>query len=104
VASSGPPALAAKGATSTIPIVSADPVGEGLLASLAEPEGNVTGLSGLGVELNTKRLEILKDAVTKLARVGLLRLPGSRISQGLQLKELRAAALALELKFGGDRD
>ncbi|TMB72674.1 MAG: hypothetical protein E6J54_09420 [Deltaproteobacteria bacterium] len=107
VASSGPPALAAKGATSTIPIVmanSADPVGEGLLASLAQPEDNVTGLSGLGVELNTKRLEILKDAVTKLARVGLMRLPGSRISQGLQLKELRAAALALELKFGGDRD
>ena len=49
-----------------------DPVGAGLVASLARPGGNVTGLSGLGVELNTKRLEILKDAVPKLARVGLL--------------------------------
>ena len=70
------PALAAKSATTTIPIVmatSADPVGEGLVASLARPGGNVTGFSGLPTELNTKRLEILKDAVPKLARVGLLR-------------------------------
>ena len=76
----------------------ADPVGEGLVASLARPGGNVTGLSSLGTELNTKRLEILKDAVPKLARVGLLRLPGARV-QDLQLKELRAAALALKLKL-----
>src|SRR5215467_2866895 len=76
VASGGPTPLAAKKATSTIPIVmptSADPVGEGLVASLARPGGNVTGLSGLSPELNTKRLEILKDVVPKLARVGLLR-------------------------------
>ena len=68
------PALAAKRATTTIPIVmtgSADPVGAGLVASLARPGGNVTGVSGLAVELNTKRLEVLKDAVPKLARVGL---------------------------------
>jgi putative tryptophan/tyrosine transport system substrate-binding protein len=51
------------------------------------------------VELNTKRLEILKDAVPKLARVGLLRPPGNSITSGLQLKELRAAALALKLKL-----
>jgi putative ABC transport system substrate-binding protein len=102
VVTAGPPALAAKGATTTIPIVmanAADPVGEGLVTNLARPGGNVTGLSGLSVELNTKRLEILKDAVPKLARVGLLRLPGARISQDLQLKELRAAALALKLKL-----
>ena len=55
-----------------------DPVGEGLVASLARPGGNVTGLSSLATELNTKRLEILKDAVPKLVRVGLLRPPGSR--------------------------
>ena len=62
-------ALAAKKATTTIPIVmanSADPVGAGLVASLAQPGGNVTGMSGLSVELNTKRLEVLKDAVPKL--------------------------------------
>ena len=76
VVSATPPALAAKSATTTIPIVMAnagDPVGAGLVASLARPGGNVTGLSGLAPELNTKRLEILKDAVPKLARVGLLR-------------------------------
>ena len=71
-----PSALAAKSATTTIPIVmtnAGDPVGAGLVASLARPGGNVTGLSSLSTELNTKRLEILKDAVPKLARVGLLR-------------------------------
>src|SRR4030095_16984198 len=78
VVTGGPAALAAKGATSTMPIVIApagEPVGGGVVASLARPGGNVTGLSGLAVELNTKRLEILKDAVPKLARVGLLRPP-----------------------------
>jgi putative tryptophan/tyrosine transport system substrate-binding protein len=95
-------ASAAKNATTTIPIVmaaAADPVGGGLIASLARPGGNVTGLTGLGSELITKRLEILKDAVPKLVRVGLLRLPGTNIAQDLQLKELRPAALALKLKL-----
>ena len=76
-----PAALAAKSATTTIPIVMAsvgDPVGAGLVASLARPGGNVTGFSSLSSELNTKRLEILKDAVPKLVRVGLL-LTGGRI-------------------------
>jgi len=94
--------FAAKGATSTIPIVmaaSGDPVGAGLVASLARPGGNVTGFSGLAPELNTKRLEILKDAVPKLVRVGVLRPPGANIGQDLQLKELRPAALALKLKL-----
>ena len=75
VAQGTPIALAAKNATTTIPIVmgnAGDPVGAGLVASLARPGGNVTGLSSLG-ELNTKRLEILKEAVPKLVRVGLLR-------------------------------
>jgi putative tryptophan/tyrosine transport system substrate-binding protein len=65
-----PAALAAKEATTTIPIVMAsggDPVGAGLVASLAQPGGNVTGLSSLAPELNGKRLEILKDAVRRLA-------------------------------------
>ena len=94
-------AVPAKSATTTIPIVMTnpgDPVGAGLVASLARPGGNVTGFSSLSVELNTKRLEILKDAVPKLARVGLLWL-GASIGQDLQLKELRPAALALKLKL-----
>jgi ABC-type uncharacterized transport system substrate-binding protein len=97
VTSGGTAPLAAKGATTTIPIVmtnSPDPVGEGLVASLARPGGNVTGLSGLGPELNTKRLEVLKDAVPRLSRVGLLRTPTS-----VQWKEIRPAALALKIKL-----
>ena len=76
-----PPARAAKSATTTIPIVMAnagDPVGSGFVASLARPGGNVTGLSNLGPELNSKRLEVLKDAIPKLARVGFLRGAGHR--------------------------
>ena len=102
VVSGTPAALAAKKATTTIPIVmtnAGDPVGAGLVASLARPGGNVTGFSSLASELNTKRLEILKDAVPKLARVGLLRPPGGSIATDLQLKELRPAALALKLKL-----
>src|SRR5262245_36868327 len=96
-----PPALVAKTATSTIPIVmanSADPVGSGLIASLARPGGNVTGVSNLGPELNSKRLEILKDAIPKLARVGFLRSAGS-IASPTQVREIRPAALALKLKL-----
>ena len=102
VTSSTAPALAAKKATTTIPIVMAnvgDPVAAGLVASLARPGGNVTGFSSLAPELNTKRLEILKDAVPKLARVGLLRPPGASTGVDLQLKELRPAAVALKLKL-----
>jgi len=97
-----PPASAAKKATTTTPIVMTsvgDPVGAGLGASLGRPGGNVTGLSSLSTQLNTKRLEILKDAVPKFARVGVLRLPGASIGRDLQLKELRTAALALKLKL-----
>ena len=99
VASGGPAPLAAKKTTSTIPIVmtsATDPVGAGLIASLARPGGNVTGNSGLADELITKRLEILRDAVLKLARVGFLRQSGA---SDIQLKELRPAAVALKLKL-----
>jgi putative tryptophan/tyrosine transport system substrate-binding protein len=97
-----PSALAAKNVTTTIPIVMVtpgDPVGVGLVASLARPGGNVTGLSSLSFQLNTKRLEILKDAVPKLARVGLLLLAGVGLADDLQLKEVRPAAVALKLKL-----
>ena len=102
VTTTGPSALAVKSASNAIPIVmasSADPVGEGLVASLARPGGNVTGFTAQSVELNTKRLEILKDAVPKLVRVGLLLPPVRTVSVNLQVKELRRAALALKVKL-----
>jgi putative ABC transport system substrate-binding protein len=83
----------------TIPIVmtnAGDPVAVGLVTSLARPGGNVTGNAALNSELITKRLEVLKDAVLKLARVGLLVTPGA--SASLQLKEFRAAGVGLKRK------
>ena len=104
VTSGGPTPLVAKKATTTLPIVminSPDPVAVGLVASLARPGGNVTGVSGLAPELTSKRLEVLKDAIPRLSRVGLLRTPGGALGSDpeLQLKELRPAALALKIKL-----
>jgi len=102
VAVATPAALAAKQATTIIPIVivvAGDPVGAGLVASLARPGGNVTGNASLLTELNTKRMEILKDAVPKLSRVGLLQPPAGGIAGELQVKELRDAAVALKLNL-----
>src|SRR4030095_15540581 len=96
-------ALAAKKATTTIPIVmtrAGDPVALGLVANLARPGGNITGVSTLSFDLITKRLEILKDAVPKLARVGVLWQGGAVAgSDSAVLKELRPAAVALKLKL-----
>jgi putative tryptophan/tyrosine transport system substrate-binding protein len=95
-------ALVAKNATATIPIVmttAGDPVYSGLVASLARPGGNVTGLSNLATELNSKRLEVLRDAIPKLHRVGVLLGMRASVPGDLQLKELRPAALALKLKL-----
>jgi len=102
VTSGVPPALEAKKATTTIPIVITnvpDPVALGLVDSLARPGGNVTGLTTLASELNTKRLEILKDAVPKLDRVGLLHRSSGNPGEELQLEELRVAASALKVKL-----
>ena len=66
---------AAKQATKTIPIVmvaSVDPVATGIVASLARPGGNITGLTTLGRDLSGKRLELFKEAVPRLSRVGIL--------------------------------
>jgi putative ABC transport system substrate-binding protein len=92
---------AAKNATKTIPIVmtggGADPVKEGLVESLARPGGNVTGLTVLARELGGKRLELLKEAVPKLARVAVLYDPAA-LSPVHEVKEvLPAAARALGL-------
>jgi ABC-type uncharacterized transport system substrate-binding protein len=93
--------LAAKNATKTIPIVMVgqglDPVRAGLVESLARPGGNVTGITNLSRELGGKRLELLKEAVPKLARVAVLYDPANR-AQVLELKEvLPIAARALGL-------
>jgi ABC-type uncharacterized transport system substrate-binding protein len=92
---------AAKNATKTIPIVMVgaglDPVEAGLVESLARPGGNVTGITNLNPELGGKRLELLKEAVTKLARVAVLYEPASPPSV-LEVKEvLPVAARALGL-------
>jgi ABC-type uncharacterized transport system substrate-binding protein len=95
-----PPTLAAKGATATIPIVMAsspDPVAAGLVVSFARPGGNVTGQSIFAVELSAKRLEILKEAIPKLSRVGLLY---SAVNPAMlsQFKGTEAAAKVLGLQ------
>ncbi|HEX6437339.1 MAG TPA: ABC transporter substrate-binding protein [Candidatus Binatia bacterium] len=103
VVSGGQPALAARSATTTMPIVMAnagDPVAFGLVASLGRPGGNVTGLSSLVPELNSKRLEILSDTVPKLIRVGFLGLSGGGGPAGeATMKEIRPAALGLKIKL-----
>ena len=98
----GPSAtLAAKKASGTIPIViasAADPVGSGLVSSLAQPGGNITGLSLMAPDLDGKRLELLKEAVPKVARVAFLWQPGStRGDQALTKMEAAAKALGLKL-------
>ena len=100
VVSGTPAAIAAKKETTTIPIVvaaAADPVAANLVESLARPGGNITGLSALAVELNTKRLEILNETISDLSRAGVLRPPGESLGRELQLKDLRRAAAALQL-------
>jgi putative ABC transport system substrate-binding protein len=76
IAAGGDPLISAKNATKTIPIVmtggGTDPVEAGLVDSLARPGGNVTGITNLNRELGGKRLELLKEAVPKLARVAVL--------------------------------
>jgi putative tryptophan/tyrosine transport system substrate-binding protein len=91
-----PSARAAKQATTTIPIVmtGGDPVRAGIVASLARPGGNVTGLSDSTVDVSTKRLELLKEIVPKLTRVAILWNPLNPTNP-LQLKDTQAAAPAL---------
>ena len=91
-----PAAHAAKQATTTIPIVmtGGDPVRAEIVASLARPGGNVTGLSDATVDVSTKRLELLKEVVPKLSRVAILWNPANPTNP-LQLKDTQAAAPAL---------
>jgi putative tryptophan/tyrosine transport system substrate-binding protein len=93
----------AKEVTSTIPIVMAqvnDPVGDGLVASLARPGGNITGLSTLAPELSGKRLELLKEVVPKLSRVAVMgtsTIPGN--AQQLNGTELAAGPFGIAVHY-----
>jgi putative tryptophan/tyrosine transport system substrate-binding protein len=101
VAVTGAATQAAQQATRTIPIVMsavADPVGSGLVASLARPGGNVTGLTGMSPDLVGKQLQLLKQVVPEVSRVALLRHPDNLASQAL-LREAEAAARILGLRL-----
>jgi putative ABC transport system substrate-binding protein len=94
---SWPAAVAAKNATATIPIVimgAGDPVGTGLVQSLARPGGNVTGLGDLSTELSAKRLELLKEAVPRLSRVAVLWNAGDG-GMTLRMRAIQAASRTL---------
>jgi putative ABC transport system substrate-binding protein len=95
-----PAALAAEKATESIPIVmatSADPTRFGIVSSLARPGGNVTGLSTIAVELAGKRLELLKEAVPRIARIALIANMSSPAS-GSQWRQIEVAARSLGLE------
>jgi putative tryptophan/tyrosine transport system substrate-binding protein len=93
----------AKKATSSIPIVMTqdnDPVGDGFVASLARPGGNITGLSSYSAELAGKRLEIIKETVPKLSRVAVLGLSANPSNpQGLKDTEVAARALDVKIQY-----
>ena len=92
---------AAQQATKTIPVVmtsSSDPVGTGFVASLARPAGNITGLSLLSPDLSTKRLELLKEIVTRLSRVAVLWNPDDPAAK-LSLRETEEAAKELAIQL-----
>ena len=95
-----PPAIAAKKATATIPIVvavSGDMVGAGLVASLAHPGGNVTGLTSIASDLSGKRLELLKDVLPKVSRVAILNNPVNK-SHPPQVEESEVAGRAVGIQ------
>ncbi len=96
-----PATRAAKNATETIPIVFArvgDPVGFGFVRNLARPDGNLTGVSVLSVELGAKRLELLREAIPRLTRVGVLWDPSSPPAQP-ELREIEEATRSLGVRI-----
>jgi putative ABC transport system substrate-binding protein len=99
VSTSQPAINTAKQVTQTIPIVmlaAFDPVATGVVDSLARPGGNITGVSSLGRELNGKRLELLKEVVPTVSRVGLLLDPNTLVSRN-SFKAYESAAYALKI-------
>ena len=108
ITGSTPGAVAAKNATSTIPIVivtTGDPVGTGLVSSLARPGGNLTGVTALGQELSGKRLELLKEAIPGVTRVAVLSNPANPdTSFSVKGVEVAAQALGMQLRLFEVRD
>jgi putative ABC transport system substrate-binding protein len=101
VVAATPGALAVKNATRTIPVVMvavADPVGSGLVANLARPGSNFTGLSMLNPEISGKRLELLKESLPSISRVAVLTNPGNR-SRAVFWNETQTAAQTLGLQL-----
>jgi putative ABC transport system substrate-binding protein len=95
-------ALAAKAATATIPIIfniGEDPVQVGLVASLARPGGNATGINSFGREVVTKRLRLLNDLVPKAARIGLLINPANTVNAEPTIRDVREAATTIGLQI-----
>jgi putative ABC transport system substrate-binding protein len=102
IASNSVAARAVQQATTTIPIVvtvMGDPVGDGLVASLARPGGNITGLTFLGPQLVPKRLALLKEAIPKMSRIAVLWQPGAYGERTMNdmMREAEAAAQSLGL-------
>jgi ABC-type uncharacterized transport system substrate-binding protein len=96
------PALAAKAATTTIPtvfIVSEDPVRHGLVSSLARPGGNLTGINFFNAELNSKRLEILRELVPGATRVAVLLNPTNAANAETTLRDVERAARAIGVQI-----
>jgi len=108
VAASGGAAMVAKNATHTIPVVigqTGDPVASGLVASLAQPGGNVTGLTALSTELTAKRLELLKETLPKASRIAVLTTPSSTETEtSMASMEGAARSLAVKLRSVEVRD
>jgi putative ABC transport system substrate-binding protein len=98
IATSGPATMAAQQATRTIPIVimAGDPIGQGLVASLPHPGGNVTGVSDLSPEFSAKRLELLKEVVPSITRVAVLWCPENHVNRA-QRQEAHVATHVLGL-------
>jgi ABC-type uncharacterized transport system substrate-binding protein len=95
-------ALAAKAATTTIPIVfhiAADPVGLGLVASLARPGGNLTGISFLQIELAAKRLELLHELLPTATRIAVLVNPANPVNAESTVRDVETAARAMGLQI-----
>jgi putative ABC transport system substrate-binding protein len=108
VTRSTPAVISVKAATTTIPTVmaaTANPVADGIVASLARPGGNITGLSSFHSELSTKRLELLRDLIPRIARIATISDPSNPVTSGQEEDVSRAALpLGIVTRFFGARN